>query len=401
MWYTCQMNVQRTITILLPNDDDLRQTLVAFCAVRQAVSATCFNDGAPVNAIQLQRAVYHAVKGTLNSQMTITALRSVAGAYLGAKRNKRPATKPFGFQRRLAVFLIGRRGRDADFRADGTLSIWTVGGRKRLSYTVPPDFRATLNAATEIDSLTVIERDGRLIGRVVVTLTVPDPAGVVPVGVDLNETNAVVAVDADGRELFISGLRQKVANTRTRKTFARIQRKRATRKADGRDTRSVRRVLKRLGRKRRNRTRTFCQTAAKRLVAWSPDDAVVVLEALALPQQDKRRRQRPGVRRRLAIFPYALLRECIERKSQERGVLVVAVDPAYTSQDCARCGLRGVRRKHRFTCPHCRHEAHADLNAARNIRDRYTVLRGGGPSSTGLEVQASAMGKLPVSTGSS
>ncbi len=115
------------------------------------------------------------------------------------------------------MYLVGKRGRDAEFRSDGTLSIWTVGGRKRLPYIRPPAFRATFDAAVEIDSITVIERDGRLLGRVVVTLAAPVPApasapdpdragapdGTRVVGVDLNETNALVAVDGAGRELFI------------------------------------------------------------------------------------------------------------------------------------------------------------------------------------------------------
>ena len=66
------------------------------------------------------------------------------------------------FSRPAALFLIGRRGRDAAFRADGQLSIWTIAGRKRLSYTVPPPLRPLFDAAREIDSLTVIERQGRL-----------------------------------------------------------------------------------------------------------------------------------------------------------------------------------------------------------------------------------------------
>ena len=69
------------MTILLPDDDaDLRATLSAFCAVQNAVSATAFNGGKPLRAVALQRAVYQDVKGTLGSQMTITALRRVAGA---------------------------------------------------------------------------------------------------------------------------------------------------------------------------------------------------------------------------------------------------------------------------------------------------------------------------------
>ena len=53
--------------------------------------------------------------------------------------------------------------------------------------------------------MTVIERKGKLHGRVALTLEAPEPKGMTPVGIDLNETNSVVAVDADGRELFITG----------------------------------------------------------------------------------------------------------------------------------------------------------------------------------------------------
>src|SRR5260370_37960126 len=113
------------------------------------------------------------------------------------------------------MFLVGVRGRDADIRADGTLSIWTVAGRKRLPYNVPTALRLLFDAAKEIDSVTVIERKGRLYGRVALTLEVPAPKGIMPVGVDLNETNALVAVDADGRELFLSGKATKVRNCRT------------------------------------------------------------------------------------------------------------------------------------------------------------------------------------------
>ena len=212
-------------------DADLLATLDAAQRVKQALSPIAFNCGKPLGAIALQRNAYGMVKGVLNSQMTISAMRQVSAAYTSARRNGHKISKPFAFRRKNLLFLVGKRGRDADFRADGTLSIWTVNGRKRLRYTVPEAFRGLFERAKLINSINVIERGGRLVGRVAVTIDAPDPQGILPVGVDLNETNALVAVDPDDRVLFISGKGVKIGNERTRKTRSRLQRKLASRKA--------------------------------------------------------------------------------------------------------------------------------------------------------------------------
>jgi putative transposase len=386
------MDVQRTITILIADDPDLRATLAGFQSIQQRISPACYNDGKPLSALGLHRVVYEDVKGTISSQMTCTAIRLVAGAYASAKANKKPAQRPVAFKRPTALFLIGERGRDARFVGDGTLSIWTVAGRKRIAYTLPDAFKTTLAETVEIDSMTVIERDGRLLGRVVVTLRVPDPKGVHPVGIDLNETNALVAVDPDGNTLFVSGRDFKVRNIRTRKTRRRLQEQLATRKAHKQDTRSVRRLLKRLGRTQRNRTRTFCQQTAATLVKWAPADSVLVFERLTLPQTSQKLHVRKGTRRRLSQWQRRLMRLSVANAAERRGLLIDDVNPAYTSQDCSRCGLRGIRKRHTFSCPHCGHEAHADVNAAVNLRLRYTALRLSGPLSTGPEALSSVAG---------
>src|SRR5215469_8942116 len=86
MWYHYSIETQRSVTILLPDDADLRTTLTTFGSVQNAVREAAFNGGKPLRAVELQRAVYAQVKGRLSSQMPITALRLVAGAYASAKR---------------------------------------------------------------------------------------------------------------------------------------------------------------------------------------------------------------------------------------------------------------------------------------------------------------------------
>src|SRR5438046_9846086 len=105
--------------------------------------------------------------------MTISAIRLVAGAYQSAKSNKKPATRPFLFKKVRALFLVGSRGRDADFRKDGTLYIWTVGGCKHLTYSIPDDFQTNFEKAKEIDSLMIILRIGNIIDSVAHNLDEP------------------------------------------------------------------------------------------------------------------------------------------------------------------------------------------------------------------------------------
>jgi IS605 OrfB family transposase len=382
------MEIKRTVTILLPEDPDLLATVKAFQQVQQALSVLCYNKGKPLGAIALQRECYNSVKGKLSAQMTISAIRIVAGAYKSARSNRQLITKPFGFRKARALFLVGQRGRDADFRADGTLSIWTVGGRKRLNYTVPKAFEPILFKALEIDSLTVIERNGKLVARVTVTLAAPEPKGIHPVGIDLNKTNTLVAVDADNRELFITGRALKVKNRRSDKTCSRLQKKLAARKAEKKDTRSTRRLLKRLSRKQRDRTRTFCQQVASQLISWVKPNSVLVFEDLKMPKVSKKLRLAKGVRRRLTQWEHNLIRQNVTNKAQERGMVIEYVNPRYTSQNCSKCGLRGSRKRHVFECPHCGHKDHADKNAAVNIRNRYTVLRSQGGESLSVDSEA-------------
>jgi IS605 OrfB family transposase len=383
--------VQRCLTILPADDADLRATVEASCIVRQALSPVCFNDGDNLSAIKLQRATYHAVKGTLSAQMTCSAIRSVAAAYQSARSNGKPATAPFDFKRPLAMFLIGKRGRDAEFKRDGTLSIWTVAGRKRIAFTVPKAFRQRFADAKSYDSLTVIERGGRLIGRLAVTLEVPEPVGADPVGIDMGETNALAAVDGEDRVLFISGRNVKVRNRRTCKTRKRLQKKLATCKAQGHDTRSVRRALKRLGRRQRNRTIDFARLTACKLMAWIKPDSILVWENLKnIPRPEKGKVRGKALRRRLSLWQRRRVRQACSSKAELLGVPEAEINPRCTSQDCSRCHQRGKRTKHCFSCPHCGHQEHSDINAPRNIRWRYLCRSSAavGLQSTGPEARS-------------
>ena len=270
------MLIQRTIPITIEKSCELLETIEELNQYQKRISGDCFSEGNTKAALFLHKLVYHKVDSSLTSQLKCTAIRLVAGAYASAKSNKRPATRPFVFRRKRALFLIGKRGRDASFSKCGKLSISTTYGRKKIGFKIPKAFQSDFSNAVTFDSLNV-GLDGK--GALCVTLEVQEPKGVIPVGIDLGIRNALVA-STKKNTFVVSGSDLSRKRKQIRKTKSRIQYKKSSKKELGKDTRSVRRVLKSLSRKQRNKTKTFCREAASKLCKWVPDNAVLVFEDL-------------------------------------------------------------------------------------------------------------------------
>jgi IS605 OrfB family transposase len=384
------MDIQRTIPIVLANNPLVAATVAEYNRYQRTISPVAFNNGNPLRALPLHHATYHQTPTSLTSQMRCNAIRATAAAYASAKANRKPAERPFVFRSPSALFLFTK---DFSFRRDGSLSISTLQGRQKIGWRVPEHFQADFKAAKSIDSLR-ISRSG---AHLCITLSVSEPKGTVPVGIDLGVNNALVA-STRKKTLFVSGKRLAVRNTKTRKTRSRLQRKLAGKKAQHTPTRSVGRVLKRLSRKTQNRNRTFCRETAAKLCKWAPKNAVLIFEDLAFKPRSKKAHIRKGTRRKLNSWFFNLMTTAVRNRAERQGIALAFVDPAYSSQLCSQCGLLGVRAGHKFNCS-CGYSAHADVNASLNVLSRFTVLRGSGPQSIGPEAGAPASGKPPALAG--
>ena len=77
-----------------------------------------------------------------------------------------------------------------------------------------------------------------------------------------------------------------------------------------------------------------------------------------------------GLNRSIHDAGWKLLLRMVAYKAESAGREVVAVDPRHTSQRCAQCGNVSADNRQtqaKFECRACGHQAHADVNAARNI----------------------------------
>jgi IS605 OrfB family transposase len=91
---------------------------------------------------------------------------------------------------------------------------------------------------------------------------------------------------------------------------------------------------------------------------------IIVLEELT----NIRKRIKAGkrVRTRLHRWGFRQLQMFIEYKAGAKGLSVLYVNPAYSSQLCSVCGCLGARGRHLFQCS-CGNQQHADWNASRNL----------------------------------
>lgn len=84
-----------------------------------------------------------------------------------------------------------------------------------------------------------------------------------------------------------------------------------------------------------------------------------------------------GLNRAVLDVGFGEIRRQLEYKAKLYGTQLVAVNPAYTSQTCHKCGhvdAKSRRTRSVFMCTACGHATHADIGAARNIHNRADFI---------------------------
>jgi putative transposase len=77
-----------------------------------------------------------------------------------------------------------------------------------------------------------------------------------------------------------------------------------------------------------------------------------------------------GLNKSILDAGWGIFLRVLSAKAESAGRTVIAVDPRHTSQRCAQCGHVAAGNRViqvEFRCLACGHQAHADVNAARNI----------------------------------
>jgi putative transposase len=268
-------------------------------------------------------------------------------------------------------------------------------GEVRLPKFGPVRFRWTRPPGGTIRNATVT-RDG---GRWYISFCVEDgiaevaPNGRPPAGVDRGVAVAVATSDGALHD------RQFVSTGETARLKRLQQRLARSLRTHGRNRRSKRRntvhaQLGRLNARIRARRADFAAQTAVRLVR---DHGLVAVEDLRVGNMTasakgtveapgRNVRQKAGLNRAILGKGWGGFLSTLDHAARYHGATVVKVNPAYTSQTCNAC--KHIARESResqadFRCVACGHQAHADVNAAKNILAAGLAVTGRGDLAVG------------------
>lgn len=381
--------MQRTIEFKL----ELNSNQAAIFDRTLSESSACFDTVAEAgwnseprckNGVELHRLTYYSLREQfpdLPSQLVVSARMKATEALASALKMEKKGLAVTCPRRKRASVRYDARSMSVSLDKN-EVSLATVAGRQKIGIRRHVQADRWLKCATGVDTAEMVHRPSGYWLKLVLTvpsppkanleqssdgLTIPmpvqdtqSPSGAL--GVDLGLNRPVVTSDG----VFLGDRRWKEIEKRNFRLKRSLQAK---------GTKSAKRHLK-VMRHRQARFRLDCdRVLAKAVVSRMAPGQVLVLENLTGIRGRTKQKGRVQ-RRRHHAWSYAQFRQVVEHKAEEFGITVVAIDPRKTSQRCSRCGhIHRLNRvsQSEFKCRSCGFELNADLNAARNIRDKFVL----------------------------
>lgn len=311
------------------------------------------------NVFELRKLVYHEVRAKfgLSSQQAQLAIKAVSDVY------KRDKTIPVTFRPHAAIAFDART---MGFKGIDRVSLLTLEGRVVVPF-ILGSYQVERMPMAKGQCKLVLRPDGKWF--LIVTVDVPETAPI-PVtdfiGVDLGIAN--IAATSDGE-------------THSGEQVDKIRRKHNKQRKglQSKGTKGAKKKLKRVS-KKESRFRTHQNHCiSKKIVgiAKGTGRGIAVEDLSGI--RDRITARDGDQRNRLSGWSFFQLFSFLAYKAVLAGVPIVKVDPRNTSRTCPECGhCEKANRKSQsmFRCKACGHDANADLNAARNIRNRALSKEG-------------------------
>ena len=339
------------------------------------------------NAYTLHRLTYRVCKDALPnlvSDLHIQARQKAAEAVKSAISREKKGRKTSCPQSMLCPPRYNLHTFTLNWKK-GIVNLATTQGRAKIAFNLPQYAEYAIGYPTATADL--LYHKNRFYLHVVVTL--PD--------IEFVSNGEAIGVDLGVTRPAVSSNNRFHGDKHMKEVVKRIFRLRRALQANG--SKSARRHLRNLAGREQRFRRDCDHVISSSIVRGITPGTTIVLENLT-NIRNRVKVYHGEASRRLHSWSFAQLKGFIEYKADALGCQVVMIDPRKTSQRCSRCGYiyRGNRRSQsEFLCRKCDFHLNADLQASRNIRDKYLVGWSTSPSdappSIGVSSHSSPLGK--------
>jgi len=299
----------------------------------------------------------YKIKHGRDFSVELSKARQVAEHALKHGQCSTAQVKHLGLKSAIANQILRKYGRDKKIKKVSRVNLIVPGQGVKIDFkdsvlTIPC---LSLSLSYRFSGFTKVNQVEVSKDYAFVSVTVPEDKQiklVAWIGVDLNTTgHCCVASNSTTGKVLKLGKKAYHTHKKYKNQRKRLQKKqklRLVKKIKNRESRIVRDLNHKISRK-------VVDYALK-------NNAGIVLEDLSGIRNTKK--QAKSFRYSLHSWSFYQLQFFLEYKAKLLGVPVVKIDPAYTSQQCSRCGLLGNRNKKHFECPACGHVENADVNAS-------------------------------------
>jgi len=295
----------------------------------------------------------------LRSQMAISVIRTVIGKYKTILENQHEWIEPLFKNPQLDLVW----NRDYSLTRNGLFSVNTLTGRAQVAFATK-GMEHYFDGFWKFGTAKLVYKHAKWFLHIPCTQTLPecDTTNVNNVvGTDFGMNFLTTSYDSDGKTAFVSGRFVKAKRAHYQKVRKSLQQ---------RKTPSARRRLKRIGQRENRWMHDVNHQASKALVTTHGPDTLHILEDLTGIRTVT---EKVKLKQRYYSVSWAFydLRKLIEYKAIRIGAMTMAVQPAYTSQTCPKCGHTETsnrnKKNHTFICKTCGYQSNDDRVAAMNL----------------------------------
>jgi len=352
------MNINRTIKIKLNIDaKPFLETAKLYTKAYNYISKLGYERNI-CNGITLHHLTYPDIKKYLPSQLAISA-RSKAAESLKSvrelKKLKKKTSCPYSSHldirydmRSYTISLIKKE-----------VSLLTINGRIKTTFNIPSYYKQYINWKTCSADL-VISLSKKVYLHITMFKQIDDP---IPNGKAIGIDRGIKKLAVTSNNKFFGG-----------GTIKHISHKYSTlrSKLQSKGTKSAKRHLCKMSSKENRFRKDINHCISKKIVSKLEVGTTIVLENLKnIRTTTKHRKKQRGEFHKWNFYQ---LEQFIKYKTEANGCFVKYINPAYTSQKCSKCGYtskKNRKNQSRFKCVSCDFQLNADLNASRNILNKF------------------------------